>query len=68
MKKKKFSAIMFVFCFLLIFTVACSSTTSTDDSTGEGDNNKAETIKIGVLASMTGALESYGKQTQKDLN
>ncbi len=65
MKKKKFSAIMFVFCFLLIFTAACSSTTSTDDSKGEGDNNKAESIKIGVLASTTGALEAYGKQSTR---
>ena len=26
---------------------------------------EVETIKIGVLASLTGALESYGKQTQR---
>ena len=56
---------MFVFCFLLIFTAACTSTTSTDDSKGKGDNNKAETIKIGVLASTTGALEAYGKQSTR---
>ena len=65
MKKRKFSAIMLVFCFLLIFTAACSSTTTTDDTKGEGDNNKAESIKIGVLASLTGALEAYGKQTKR---
>ncbi len=65
MKKRKFSAVMLVFCFLLIFTAACSSTTSTDDSKGKGDNNKAESIKIGVLASTTGALEAYGKQSTR---
>ena len=65
MKKRKFSAIMLVFCFLLIFTAACSSTTTTDDTKGEGDNNKAESIKIGVLASTTGPLEAYGKQTTR---
>lgn len=48
--------------------------TSTDkeDSTSEEQTETTETatesggtIKIGVLASLTGALESYGKQTQK---
>ena len=65
MKKRKFSAVLLVFCFLLVFTAACSSTTSTDDSKGKGDNNKAESIKIGVLASTTGALEAYGKQSTR---
>ncbi len=54
-----------MFCFLLVFTAACESTTSTDDSKGKGDNNKAESIKIGVLASTTGALEAYGKQSTR---
>lgn len=65
MMKRKFSVLMFVFCLLLIFTTACNSKTSTNDSTSKGDNNKGETIKIGVLASTTGALEAYGKQTTR---
>ncbi|WAA12958.1 substrate-binding domain-containing protein [Fervidibacillus halotolerans] len=38
--------------------VACNSN---EESSGSND----ETIKIGVLASLTGVLESYGKQTQQ---
>lgn len=62
--------------FLLMVTAACSEKEST---TKEAEGEKAETtptsgevtvteeggtIKIGVLASLTGALESYGKQTK----
>ncbi|MEH7117031.1 substrate-binding domain-containing protein [Neobacillus vireti] len=47
--------------FVMIFTSACSS----DKSSSEGGANtdKKVPIKIGVLASKTGALEAYGKQT-----
>ena len=34
-------------------------------SGGEDANSESDTIKIGVLASMTGPLEAYGKQTVK---
>lgn len=62
--------------FLLMVTAGCSEKEST---TKEAEGEKAETtptsgevtvteeggtIKIGVLASLTGALESYGKQTK----
>jgi branched-chain amino acid transport system substrate-binding protein len=50
--------------FMMIFATACSSDKTEGDTKGNGE--KAETkepIKIGVLASTTGALESYGKQT-----
>ncbi len=49
---------------MLVFSSACSKE-------GGGSTDKPEdaeeggTIKIGVLASLTGALESYGKQTQR---
>ncbi|WP_132096144.1 substrate-binding domain-containing protein [Neobacillus niacini] len=48
----------------MIFTAACSSDKTEGDTkdSGEKAENK-EPIKIGVLASTTGALESYGKQT-----
>ncbi|MBD7985157.1 ABC transporter substrate-binding protein [Sporosarcina sp. Sa2YVA2] len=43
------------------------STAGTEESTDDGkeEAGKQEVIKIGVLASLTGALESYGKQTRQ---
>lgn len=51
---------------LLLFSAACNSGTGTSSSDGDEPAEAAEgsTIKIGVLASLTGALESYGKQTK----
>lgn len=47
---------------LMIVISACSSNnTSSENDKSEGE--KKEPIKIGVLASLTGGLESYGKQT-----
>lgn len=40
---------------ILIFTTACSNDSAT--------TSEEDTIKIGVLASLTGPLEAYGKQT-----
>jgi len=65
-----------LFVLLLMLTmlmVACNSEGSKDNSTGgkaseddtKGTTEEGGTIKIGVLASLTGALESYGKQTQR---
>ncbi|MBE4909262.1 substrate-binding domain-containing protein [Bacillus luteolus] len=66
---------LFLFAFLLIFVSACSSDTTTKEespSTTEQPKEAAkeepkeepkEPIKIGVLASLSGALEAYGKQT-----
>ncbi|MDA2666987.1 hypothetical protein PDQ70_27945, partial [Bacillus cereus group sp. Bc011] len=57
MKKRKWLKTMFTGCVLgsLLITAACSGKkTSTEDD---------KTIKVGVLASITGPLESYGKQT-----
>lgn len=65
--------------FLLMFIVACSDSSGSNDTESDSSDNTAETsgdsegsdggeggtIKIGVLASMTGALESYGKQTTR---
>ncbi|OXS73259.1 ABC transporter permease [Lysinibacillus sp. KCTC 33748] len=64
-----------LFVLLLMLTmlmVACNSDetkdSSTDDKAAEDDTKgtteEGGTIKIGVLASLTGALESYGKQTK----
>ena len=48
---------------LLVTASACSSESSS--GSGDGDGKEQETVKIGVLASLTGALESYGKQTKQ---
>jgi branched-chain amino acid transport system substrate-binding protein len=51
--------------FMFVFASACSSDESSSDQKdgGEKTAESKEPIKIGVLASKTGALESYGKQT-----
>ncbi|MFC4411232.1 substrate-binding domain-containing protein [Chungangia koreensis] len=52
---------------LLLFSAACNNSgTGTSSTDGDEPAEAAEggTIKIGVLASLTGALESYGKQTK----
>ncbi|KMM39687.1 substrate-binding domain-containing protein [Guptibacillus hwajinpoensis] len=41
---------------------ACSSNS---ESSGQENGDAEETIKIGVLASLTGALETYGNQTKQ---
>ncbi|MFJ6208814.1 substrate-binding domain-containing protein [Lysinibacillus sp. NPDC092081] len=64
-----------LFVLLLMLTmvmVACNSEGTKDSSKGDkasvddtkGNTEEGGTIKIGVLASLTGALESYGKQTK----
>ncbi|WP_160724450.1 substrate-binding domain-containing protein [Bacillus sp. USDA818B3_A] len=45
---------------MMVFASACSSEKSSSKPTGD---SKKDPIKIGVLASKTGALEAYGKQT-----
>lgn len=62
----------FFLVMLAVVLVACNGdtkegATEADSSEGETKAVTAEggTIKIGVLASLTGALESYGKQTQR---
>lgn len=50
--------------FMMVFATACSSEKTEGDTKGNGEQAETkEPIKIGVLASTTGALESYGKQT-----
>lgn len=71
-------SLLLMFVFVLVFSAACSdnsgktSTAKEEEkteevtTTPESKEVKEEggTIKIGVLASLTGALESYGKQTR----
>jgi branched-chain amino acid transport system substrate-binding protein len=50
----------------LIFTSACSSSEKTSEEPkdkGDTKTEQVEPIKIGLLASQTGGLESYGKQS-----
>lgn len=55
---------------LTLLIAACNGEGTKESSTDSSASKEAEgeqggTIKIGVLASLTGALESYGKQTQR---
>ncbi len=59
----RWTALMLMLSFLLITASACGSKSS--GGSGDTDEKGQETVKIGVLASLTGALESYGKQTQR---
>lgn len=58
---------------VFIFTAACSEdSVKSSEKSGEttpasGEVTEGGTIKIGVLASLTGALESYGKQTRNGI-
>ncbi|WP_284036216.1 MULTISPECIES: substrate-binding domain-containing protein [Neobacillus] len=64
-RSRKRWAFLGLLMFVMLFASACSSDKSSSepkDNGGKKEENKAP-IKIGVLASKTGALESYGKQT-----
>ncbi|WP_252502400.1 substrate-binding domain-containing protein [Sporosarcina sp. Marseille-Q4943] len=77
MKKKLW--LVLLFAMMLVISAACSkseegeASTATNAPPKETESGKEEssaveeggTIKIGVLASLTGALESYGKQTKQ---
>lgn len=55
-----------ILVFLMLVIGGCNSENVEQNTKGEGDKKEiqnSEPIKIGVLASLTGALESYGKQT-----
>ncbi|MCA1030958.1 substrate-binding domain-containing protein [Bacillus timonensis] len=61
---------MCMLAFVMVFTSACGTNqTSSDDPAPKDNTNdkpkeeKKEPIKIGVLASLSGVLEAYGKQT-----
>lgn len=64
----------FLFVIVAVLLVACNGEEEPKDEGAGADTSDGETkavtaeggtIKIGVLASLTGALESYGKQTQR---
>ncbi|MBM7620720.1 branched-chain amino acid transport system substrate-binding protein [Bacillus tianshenii] len=49
-------------CMIILVLAGCNSNAGTDSDSSSGENDK-KVIKVGVLASLTGALETYGKQT-----
>ncbi|WP_226676775.1 substrate-binding domain-containing protein [Rossellomorea aquimaris] len=59
----RWTALILILSCLLVSASACSSESS--GGSGDGGGKEQETVKIGVLASLTGALESYGKQTKQ---
>jgi len=73
MRNKIFFSLMIVFSLLLIAACGNSSESNSEQEdsgneqvkTEEVDAEEGGTIKIGVLASLTGALEAYGKQTRQ---
>lgn len=66
---KRNFALSFMLILVLLFASACSGSSGTEKTGGsDGKDEKeepknSEPIKIGVLASQTGGLEAYGKQT-----
>lgn len=59
------AALMFLLILTIVLASACGTnkTTSTQNAGGSKNTENTQPIKIGVLASKTGALETYGKQT-----
>ncbi|RUL55517.1 substrate-binding domain-containing protein [Lysinibacillus antri] len=73
---KRFWSLFFIMGLVLLIMAACSNddsgtkdageeTVTTGGEATEEPTESGGTVKVGVLASLTGALESYGKQTQK---
>jgi branched-chain amino acid transport system substrate-binding protein len=66
---KRNFAFSFMLILVMLFASACSGSSGTEKTGGsDGKDEKeepknSEPIKIGVLASQTGGLEAYGKQT-----
>ncbi|ALC92969.1 ABC transporter permease [Bacillus sp. FJAT-18017] len=54
---------MFTLIMVLLFTSACGDEEAGGSTNKGGDKKNTKPIKIGVLASQTGGLEAYGKQT-----
>lgn len=69
-RKRRFGILFALLIAFIFFVAACTSgeeqaeQTSSTAGNGNGEEQgEQEVVKIGVLASLTGALESYGKQT-----
>ncbi|WP_223700766.1 substrate-binding domain-containing protein [Sutcliffiella deserti] len=58
---KKWKTGFLLLSMILLVLAGCNNNAGTDSSSENEDDKKV--IKVGVLASLTGALETYGKQT-----
>ncbi|KMJ57888.1 ABC transporter permease [Bacillus sp. LL01] len=59
---KKWKTGFLLLCMMMLVLAGCSDSNAGTDTDSSDDGDK-KVIKVGVLASMTGALETYGKQT-----
>ncbi|WP_339149562.1 MULTISPECIES: substrate-binding domain-containing protein [unclassified Sutcliffiella] len=59
---KKWKSGFLLLCMVMLVLAGCSDSNAGTDPDSSGDADK-KVIKVGVLASLTGALETYGKQT-----
>ncbi len=59
---KKWKTGFLLLCMVMLFLAGCSDSNAGTEADSGGDADE-KVIKVGVLASLTGALETYGKQT-----
>ncbi|MFJ8262796.1 ABC transporter substrate-binding protein [Rummeliibacillus sp. NPDC094406] len=57
--------LLFLVVAVMVLLAACGSAKKSNGSASNEKEKEGGTIKVGVLASLTGALESYGKQTKQ---
>ena len=65
---KRYGIAFLMTLLVAVFMVGCGNNeeaSGTETDGGERGDKAQETVKIGVLASLTGALEAYGNQTKK---
>lgn len=62
---KRWNSVMALSLSTALILGACGDDAQESGGSNGGEAEAQEIIKIGVLASLTGALESYGKQTQR---
>ncbi|TYS61002.1 ABC transporter substrate-binding protein [Sutcliffiella horikoshii] len=59
---KRWKSGFLLICVFMLVLAGCSDSNAGTETDSSGDGDK-KVIKVGVLASLTGALETYGKQT-----
>ncbi|MGD6777063.1 substrate-binding domain-containing protein [Sutcliffiella horikoshii] len=59
---KRWKSGFLLICVFMLVLAGCSDINAGTEADSSGDGDK-KVIKVGVLASLTGALETYGKQT-----
>ncbi len=65
---KRYGVALLMALLVAVFMVGCGNNeeaSGTETDSGSGGDEAQETVKVGVLASLTGALEAYGDQTKK---